>query len=145
MNTGARNILLGIGTFIIGGGAGYVISDYIHLKNTPESVIANLNSSRDELKREKEELRKETIKNNDILNELRKKKKEYQDEIRSSIEKDVREELKEYIEEADKKYDEAKRENEMAEVRLELAKKYYNQKPETNYYDWMIKREEGRR
>lgn len=73
-------------------------------------------------KASKSELAKQQREASEALNDLRKEKQKYQDEIRPEIEARVRKELENYISRADETYEKAKHENEMAKLRLELVR-----------------------
>lgn len=115
----------------IGNKEGYDKADFWWKTNTPEEQLKAL----EEAKCAKEEAasiaREAERKNQDAYARLVATKKEYQDEIRPEIEASLRKELATYISEADSKYakaeeslQEAKRENEMSRLRLELMSEY---------------------
>lgn len=118
------NVIVSASSMAIGLVAGICIDKFHQMRNTPEEVTRNLNEATMQNKASKKELEKQTSENRKILNDIRNTKKAYQDEIRPEIEAKVRKELENYISKADATYEKAKRENDMAFLRLELAKQY---------------------
>lgn len=118
------NIVVSASSLAIGLVSGICIDKFHQMRNTPEEVTRNLNEATLQNKASKKELEKQTSENRKVLNDIRSTKKAYQDEIRPEIESKVRKELEDYISKADSTYEKAKRENEMASLRLELAKQY---------------------
>lgn len=120
-----RTALLTTGMVAAVGGAfvaGYFVSNYNNLKNTPEAVIAKMEAVKMEAKAEQEMAAKAKREAEDAVSVLRNTKAKYQAEIRPEIEEKVRRELEGYIAEADAKYDKAKKEHELATLKLELAR-----------------------
>lgn len=120
-----KEVLFATGAIVLAGGAfagGYFASNYSHLKNTPESVIAKMEAAKEQAKAEQAIAAKDRVAAEVALNALKNTKRQYQDEIRPGIEAKVRKELQTYISEADKKYEDAKRQRELADLKLELVK-----------------------
>lgn len=133
MNNLGRTLLTGgsiIGAFLFGA----VMQKYRDTINTPESVINKLNAAKESANTAKAELAEQTRKNQDAYAALVSTKKQYQDEIRPKIEAKVRKELNDYILKADEKYEKAKKENELASLKMQLC----NRDRESNYYDMKI-------
>ncbi len=119
-----------VGKFV-GYKKGYKESDEWHRINTPEVQIKALENAKRENEVAETNAKQAKAQSDEAYNRLRNTKKQYQDEIRPEIEKAVRKELETYISSADTKYEaaqktlkEAKRENELTQLRLELMKEY---------------------
>lgn len=121
-----KNTVIGIigaiGT-IGGTAAGIFIEKYHNLKNTPEAVTVRLETAKAEAKKAEADAKVAKTEADASLATLRATKREYQAEVHDEIEAKVRKELSDYIEKADSTYAEAKREKEVAQARLELAKR----------------------
>ena len=124
---------LGIGSasYVIGRSNGYKASDKWHRENTPEAQLKALEQAKVEKENAAAMARQERSRSEAAYERLRATKQAYQDEIRPEIESKVRQELQDYISNADVKYTaaektlkEAKRENELTQLRLELMKEY---------------------
>lgn len=125
--------VLGIGgaSYVIGRSNGYKASDEWHKKNTPEAQLKALEQAKVEKESAAAIARQERSKSEAAYERLKATKQAYQDEIRPELESKVRQELQDYISNADAKYaaaektlKEAKRENELTQLRLELMKEY---------------------
>ncbi len=136
MENETKTILLVGGAAIGGLTIGYFATKYYQMKNTPESVLLKLQTAKDAAE-EAEQKAQEAIKRSEekaveskrILDAIKSTKKQYQDEIRPELESKIREELKEYIEKADETYEkakliseQAKKDNELADLKLKFAK-----------------------
>lgn len=120
-----KEVLATPGILVAVGGAfaaGYFVSNYNHLKNTPEAVINKMENVKAEAKAQENSAIKAKKEAELALSRLKSTKKQYQDEIRPELEKIIRRDLQTYISEADKKYESARKEREMADVKLELAR-----------------------
>lgn len=122
---------------IVGAIAGSISMKLVDNANTPEDVLARLESAKVEYNSSKASLKEQEKETNKALDSLRRTKKAYQDEIRPTLEEKIRKDLETYISKADETYAKAKRENEMADLKLELAKEYSSkgiQLPSSLYY-----------
>ena len=122
---------------IVGAIAGSISMKLVDNANTPEDVLARLESAKVEYNSSKASLKEQEKETNKALDTLRKTKKAYQDEIHPTLEEKIRKDLETYISKADETYAKAKRENEMADLKLELAKEYSSkgiQLPSSLYY-----------
>lgn len=132
MNRNVTTAIISACSAIVGGIAGYFVSNYHHMKNTPESTIARLEMARETLKVAREGAVKARDDCRKEIEELKRTKKEYQDEMRPEIEKSIRSELESYISEADETYRLAKEKNEMADVKLKLLKEMQKNSANSN-------------
>lgn len=117
------NAIIGASSGIGGLIFGILIQSYRNLKNTPEAVLARLETEKTEAKTAKAEATTAKAENEAVLDELRRTKYEYQQEVRKDLEPKIRQELQDYISKADETYEKAKRERELSEAKLELARR----------------------
>lgn len=83
----AEHMFIGGLSSLAGFTIGYFAANYINAKNTPEAVIAELKTEKVLYKQAKEEAQQAFVKNQQILNDICKTKRSYQDEVRDEIEK----------------------------------------------------------
>lgn len=118
-----KNVLLFVAVFGTGALAGIGYQSYKQLKNTPEATLTKLEIAKQEAKAATEESKKAKKEASEEYAKLRNTKKQYQDEIRPDIEAKIRKDLEDYISKADETYEKAKKENELASLKLDMAKK----------------------
>ena len=119
--------ILGIVTGVAGAAGGLVtgifINKYHNLKNTPEAVTVRLEAAKADAKTAEANAKQAKSEAEASLAKLRATKREYQQEVHDEIEAKVRKELNDYIENAAATYAKATKEKEIAQARLELAKR----------------------
>lgn len=116
--------LFATGTLVVIGFAGGVFFEKYHnLKNTPEATITKLENAKEESKKAKKEYDAAYKANQEVLTKIQNTKDQYKAEVRADVEAKVRKELENYISKADETYEKAKKENELASVKLELSKR----------------------
>lgn len=116
--------LFATGTLVVIGFVGGVFFEKYHnLKNTPEATITKLENAKEESKKAKKEYDAAYKANQEVLTKIQNTKDQYKAEVRADVEAKVRKELENYISKADETYEKAKKENELASVKLELSKR----------------------
>ena len=115
--------LFAAGAIAIGFTCGVIFEKYHNLKNTPEATITKLQNAKEESKKAKKEYDAAYKANQEVLTKIQNTKDQYKAEVRADVEAKVRKELENYISKADETYEKAKKENELASVKLELSKR----------------------
>lgn len=121
INLSKTSVITSFASMIVGvalGGFGVKYYDVLH---TPEETIRRLEAEKAEHKASSESLEALKKETNAQISELKRTKKQYQDEIRPELESKIRTELETYISKADATYEKAKYENDMASLKLKLA------------------------
>ena len=107
------------------------------ISHTPEDQIRQLNQAASDNKASKKALSEQLTETNKALDMLKKTKTEYQNEIRPELESKIRKELEDYISKADSTYEKARHDNDMAELKLELAKQYRKTQSDRNFEEFL--------
>ena len=138
INLSKESTTTSILSMIFGAGMAFIASRYYSMTHTPEETIRRLETATAENKVSKNQLHEQECDTRKAINELKRTKSAYQAEIKPEIESKIRKELESYISKADETYEKAKHENELATLKLELAKQQAKSASSAQAFEWLM-------